>query len=63
VQGGLILGEDWRLNLYGRNVGDKRGVVAASNRNGTAQPVANFTQPRTIGFEVEYNFKAKRGGQ
>jgi iron complex outermembrane receptor protein len=63
MQGGLILAEDWRLNLYGRNLGDKRGVIAASNRNGTAQPTANFTQPRTIGFEVEYNFRAKKGGQ
>lgn len=57
LQAGLSWNDVWRLNLYGRNLGDKRGVIAASNRNGTAQPVVNFTQPRTIGFDVEYNFK------
>ena len=60
MQAGLSWNEVWRLNLYGRNLGDKRGVIAATNRNGTAQPVVNFTQPRTIGFDVEYNFKQQR---
>ena len=57
MQGGFIWNDNWRLNLYGRNLGDKLGVIAANSRNGTVQPVADFTQPRTIGFDVEYNFK------
>lgn len=46
----------WRLNLYGRNLGNVQGVVSATNRGGTAQPVAYFVQPRTIGLDIEYNF-------
>lgn len=49
--------DDWRLNLYGRNLGNVQGVVSATNRGGTAQPVAYYVQPRTIGFDIEYNFE------
>jgi iron complex outermembrane recepter protein len=57
LDAGLSWNDNWRLNLYARNVGNVEGVVAANSRNGTAQPVAYFTQPRTMGFDVEYNFE------
>lgn len=56
LQAGLYWNE-WRLNLYGRNLGNVLGVISATNRGGTAQPVADFVQPRTIGLDVEYNFE------
>lgn len=59
LQAGFIWSENWRLNLFARNATDKRGIVDATSRNGTVAPLADFTQPRTIGFNVDYNFKQR----
>jgi outer membrane receptor protein involved in Fe transport len=57
LDAGVDWSESWRLNFYARNLGNVQGVVSATNRGGTAQPSAYFTQPRTIGVDVQYNFK------
>lgn len=56
LDGGIDWNDTWRLNLYAHNLGNVQGVVGGTNRDGTVQPVINFTQPRTIGFYVDYNF-------
>lgn len=53
---GIDWNDAWRLDLYAHNLGNKEGIVDGTNRNGTAQPVVHFTQPRTIGFNIEYNY-------
>jgi len=60
LQAGLVLDQGWRLSLFARNATNNRGVLDATTRNGTVPPMADFMQPRTIGFLVEYNFKQKR---
>lgn len=57
LQGGFIWKDDWRLNIFARNVTDKRGIINATSRNGTVAPEAYFTQPLTVGFNVAYSFR------
>lgn len=59
LDAGLDWNDTWRLDLYAHNLGNVEGVVSGNNRNGTVQPVIEFTQPRTIGFNVEYNYGNK----
>jgi outer membrane receptor protein involved in Fe transport len=63
LRAGLNYGADWHLNLFVRNVTDKRGVIFADNRNGTnfnlggdLVTFATFLQPRTIGFSLAKEF-------
>jgi outer membrane receptor protein involved in Fe transport len=56
LRGGLVYDRNWNLNLYVRNLFDKRGITAAQNRNGTNVPTALFIQPRTFGVTVARNF-------
>lgn len=53
---GLTLDSVWEGTFYVRNLTDKRGVVTAMNRNGTALPRAAFTPPRTVGFNIAREF-------
>lgn len=55
LQGG-VSNADWSLNLYVRNVTDKRGVVEATTRGGTSSPTAVFLQPRTYGLALSRSF-------
>lgn len=55
LRGGLY-NDDWKLNLYAKNIGDKRGVVEATTRGGTSAPQAIFLQPRTVGVTIARSF-------
>lgn len=48
----------WSLNLFIQNVTDKRGVIGGGFFNQTSfnENWFNFTQPRTVGLNVEYSF-------
>ncbi|HEX7882186.1 MAG TPA: TonB-dependent receptor, partial [Afipia sp.] len=56
LTGGLTFDRVWSATLFLRNAFDKRGVVAAQNRNGTNVPTALFVQPRTLGLTLARNF-------
>jgi len=56
IRGGLTYDKVWSLNVYVRNLFDKRGVTAADNRNGVNVPTALFTQPRTLGVTLARSF-------
>jgi iron complex outermembrane receptor protein len=56
IRGGLTYDKVWSLNVYVRNLFDKRGVTAADNRNGVNVPTALFTQPRTMGVTLARSF-------
>jgi outer membrane receptor protein involved in Fe transport len=57
LNAGLNYADNWKLNFYLRNVGNERGVVQANNRNGSNPTVfADFTQPRTVGASIAYQF-------
>jgi len=56
LRAGLNYDKHWHLDLYARNLTNKYGVIAATNRNGTATPNAVFTQPRTLGLTASYDF-------
>lgn len=51
-----VRNEDWSLNAYLKNVGDKRGVLEANTRGGTSPPTAVFLQPRTLGVMLSHSF-------
>jgi len=53
---GLNYNTTWHLNVFMRNVTDKRGVVTADNRNGTSVTSVRFLQPRMIGLTVAKDF-------
>lgn len=55
---GGIKGDDWRLNLFIQNLTNKRGLTGGGYNNQTTFNPAwfNYTQPRTIGFNVEKSF-------
>lgn len=55
---GGIKGESWRVNLFVQNLTDKRGVTGGGfNNQTTFNPLwFNYTQPRTIGINVEKRF-------
>ncbi len=55
LNGGIAKG-GWSLNLYVRNVFDKRAVLAATTNSGTSSPIAIFAQPRTYGLTVAKSF-------
>ena len=55
LRGGLY-NDDWKLNLYAKNIADKRGVVEATTRGGTSAPQAIFLQPRTVGVTIARSF-------
>jgi iron complex outermembrane receptor protein len=55
LRGGLY-SDDWRLSVYVKNIGDKRGVVEATTRGGTSSPQAIFLQPRTVGATIARSF-------
>jgi outer membrane receptor protein involved in Fe transport len=56
VRGGLTFDRVWSVNVYARNLFDKRGVAAADNRNGVNVPTALFIQPRTLGITLARTF-------
>ena len=56
IRAGLTYQRVWSVNLYTRNLFDKRGVAAADNRNGVNVPTALFIQPRTIGVTLARSF-------
>lgn len=56
LRAGVSVDGVWDLGLYARNLFNERGVVAATNRNGTSVPQAIFTQPRTLGLTVARSF-------
>ncbi|HSI16181.1 MAG TPA: TonB-dependent receptor [Sphingomonas sp.] len=56
IRAGLTYRQVWSINLYTRNLFDKRGVAAADNRNGVNVPTALFIQPRTIGVTLARSF-------
>ena len=56
IRAGLTYQRVWSINLYTRNLFDKRGVAAADNRNGVNVPTALFIQPRTIGVTLARSF-------
>lgn len=56
IRAGLTFRQVWSVNLYTRNLFDKRGVAAADNRNGVNVPTALFIQPRTIGVTLARSF-------
>jgi outer membrane receptor protein involved in Fe transport len=56
LRAGLNYGADWHLNVFVRNLTDKKGVVTADNRNGTSVTSVNFLRPRTIGFSLAKEF-------
>lgn len=53
---GGVYNDDWRIQAYLKNVGDKRGVIEATTRGGTSSPQAIFLQPRTVGVTVTRSF-------
>ncbi len=53
---GGVYNDDWRLTVYVKNVGDKRGVIEATTRGGTSSPQAIFLQPRTVGVSASRSF-------
>jgi len=55
LRGGLY-DDDWKLNLYVKNIGDTRGVVEATTRGGTSAAQAIFLQPRTVGLTIARSF-------
>jgi outer membrane receptor protein involved in Fe transport len=55
LRGGLY-NDDWKLNLYAKNLFDKRGVVEATTRGGTSPAQAIFLQPRTVGVTIARSF-------
>jgi outer membrane receptor protein involved in Fe transport len=56
LRAGADYDKHWHLDLYARNLANKFGVIAATNRNGSAAPNAVFTQPRTFGLTAAYDF-------
>ncbi|WP_374598026.1 TonB-dependent receptor [Sphingosinicella sp.] len=56
LNAGITYDEVWKLNVFVRNLFDKDGVVISQNRNGTADPTAQFLDPRTIGFTLAREF-------
>jgi len=63
VRGGLTFDRVWSVNVYARNLFDKRGVAAADNRNGVNVPTALFIQPRTLGVTLARTFRVYRIGE
>lgn len=53
---GGIAQDGWSLNLFVRNVTNKRAVLGASTNRGTSSPIAIFAQPRTYGLTVAKSF-------
>jgi outer membrane receptor protein involved in Fe transport len=56
IRAGLTYDQVWSVNVYIRNLSDKRGVAAADNRNGVNVPTALFIQPRTFGMTLARSF-------
>lgn len=57
---GIMLGQNWRLRVYGRNLLGSQGAVSRTlQTNGLLQPVRYVVipvQPRTVGLAVEFSF-------
>ncbi|MDO7836637.1 TonB-dependent receptor [Sphingobium sp. HBC34] len=55
---GGIKGDDWRINLFIQNLTNKRGLTGGGfNNQTTFNPFwFNYTQPRTMGFNIEKSF-------
>lgn len=56
LRAGVNYNESWHLNMFVRNLTDKKGIVTADNRNGTSVTFVNFLTPRTIGFSLAKEF-------
>lgn len=56
----IMLGQNWRLRVYGRNLTGSQGAVSRTlQTNGLLQPVRYVVipvQPRTVGLAVEFSF-------
>ena len=50
--------DDWRFNVFVQNVGDRRGLTGGGFNNQTNYNELwfNFTQPRTVGINIEKAF-------
>lgn len=55
---GGVKGDSWQINLFVQNLTDKRGLTGGGFNNQTTFNPAwfNYTQPRTIGFNLEKKF-------
>jgi len=54
-----ISSDAWHINLYARNLADKRGFLSATSQNATTGVSSNgllLIQPRTIGVTATYAF-------
>lgn len=49
LRGGLEINDRWKINIFAKNLFDKKGVVSGTTGNGTRLPEAVFIPPRTIG--------------
>ena len=56
VRLGWELSEHVRLDLYGRNITDRRGVTFANDLAGAMAPVVSYVRPRTLGANLRYDF-------
>jgi iron complex outermembrane recepter protein len=48
-----LRGSTWDLSLFGRNLGDERGMTGRENRGVTR---VSFIQPRTVGLSLRLNY-------
>jgi outer membrane receptor protein involved in Fe transport len=58
LSGGLEKG-DWRLSVYGKNLGNARGITYIKSRSLAldANPLAaGLIAPRTLGADINYRF-------
>jgi len=53
---GWHLMDNLSLDLYGRNLTDKRGVTFAQDLGGAAMPLISYIRPRTLGAEMRLEF-------
>ncbi len=58
LNAGLMTSESWQLNLFVQNATNKKGVTGGGFYNQTSfnDFWFNYTQPRTVGLNVDYNF-------
>lgn len=56
LRAGLTLDEVWSATAFIRNLGDRRGITLADDRNGTNITTALYIQPRTFGLTLARSF-------
>ncbi len=53
---GWVVMDNLSIDLYGRNLTDKRGVTFAQDLGGGAMPIISYIRPRTLGAEMRLDF-------